>query len=134
MKAFTLFHVPDNNAGNFKAKCTDCSASVSTSNTWSQLGQHSKCRGHSPLSEAPSYSITLEHYEEHHGFFSALIDGPVHVVTISGLECKIDNYLITGCLSDEADPLSYWKCHASKYPSLANFDSGCLDHIDMCTC
>ena len=52
------------------------------------------------------------------GFFSALIDAPVHDVIPSRLQGERD-YLTTSCLPEEEDPLSYRKCHASKYPSLA---------------
>ena len=42
-----------------------------------------------------------------------------HDVTPNGVITEVDDYLATPCLPEEADPLSFWKSHAEKYPSLA---------------
>ena len=49
------------------------------------------------------------------GFFSALVDAPVHGITPSGPQGEIGDYLTTPCLPEEDDPLSFLKCRASKY-------------------
>ena len=45
----------------------------------------------------------------------------------SGLQGEIDDCLTKTCLPKEEDPLSYWKCNASKYPSLAKLPPNFLN-------
>ena len=58
--------------------------------------------------------------KKHRGIFSALIDAPVHDVT--PVACS----LTTPDSPEAADPLSSWKCHASKYTFLAKLVSKLL--------
>ena len=60
-----------------------------------------------PISESSTADEQQPAPKKCHGFFSALIDAPVHDVTPSGLQGEIDDYLTTQCLPKEDDPLSY---------------------------
>ena len=54
------------------------------------------------------------------GFFSTLIETAENPVSsTTGTESYIDDYLTSPCMTEDTDPLSFWKLNENKYPALA---------------
>ena len=58
--------------------------------------------------------------KKHFGFFISLIHVPVNDInTQSSIELEIQKYPTTPCLPEESEPLSFWKKHTFKFPTLS---------------